>query len=111
MPLEKGMKKKGGRKKGSLNKNTEVAHAFINYLVGKGHKEADLIWEELKAKEKMDALTKLMDFVVPKQARVENVNKQLPNLTINFLPATPERLAEQNTLDITHEEIEPTDSD
>jgi hypothetical protein len=111
MPLEKGQKKTGGRKKGSLNKKTEVANAFVDYIINKGYKDIDKLWAGLKPKEQMEAITKLIEFTIPKQARIEHNHKQLPNLTVNFLPASPERIAEQNTIDISHEEIESENSD
>lgn len=111
MPLEKGQKKTGGRKKGSLNKKTEIANAFVDYIINKGYKDVDKLWEGLKPKEQMEAITKLIEFTIPKHARIEHNSKQLPSLTVNILPATPERIAEQNTIDITDYEIEPTDSD
>lgn len=106
MPFEQGKKKTGGRKLGSKNKKTEVAEAFVEYIVEKGNREASQIWKELPAKDKMDALIKLMDFVIPKHARVENTNKLPTSITVNLIPASPERLEQNNTIDISHEEIE-----
>ena len=107
MPFEKGNSKKGGRKPGSLNKNTERAKAIVDFLLTKMDDDMlEEMWQGLKSKEQMDAITKLLEYAIPKHARVENTNKLPSNVTINFLPASPDRLAEQNTIDITeHEEI------
>ena len=105
MPYKKGQKKTGGRKVGAVNKNTETKLAFVKYLIGKGEKDADKIWEGLTDKEKMDAIIKLLEYDLPKHARIENVNKMPQSVTINFLPATPERIEENNVIDIPHEEI------
>lgn len=109
--FKEGRKKTGGRKKGSKNKKTEVANAFVRYLLGKGYDDWDDIWAELKAREKADVMMKGLEYEIPKQARVENTNKLPSSVTINFIPATPERLAEQNTIDIEHEEIRQDNSD
>jgi len=111
MPLEKGMKKTGGRKKGSINKNTETKLAFVRYILDKGEKDIDNIWPELKPKEQMEAIIKLLEYDLPKHSRIENVGKQQPDITINFIAASPEKLAEQNTIDIEHEEIDEGHSD
>lgn len=110
MPFEKGIKKKGGRKKGSLNKKTEVANAFVEYIIEKGYDDIDELWKELKPKERMDAITKLMDFAIPKHARIEDRTKIPTTINVNLIPASPERLEQQNTIDITHEEIDERDS-
>jgi len=106
MPFEKGNKKKAGRRPGSLNKNTEVAKAFVDYIIAKGYKDIDKLWAQLKPKEQMDALTKLMDFAIPKHARVESQARIPTTINVNLIPATPERLQQNNTIDISHEEID-----
>ena len=107
MAFEKGKNKTGGRKKGSLNRKTEIADRIIDTILSKGtDKEITKIWNELKPKEKMEFLSKFLPFRKPQFARVENENKMPTNVTINFMPATPEKLAEQNTINIDHEEID-----
>jgi hypothetical protein len=105
MPFQKGIVKKGGRKPGSLNKNTKVMLAFVDYIVSKGYEDADEIWADLKAKDKMDAMIKMFEYRMPKHARVEYENKMPSSVTINFLPATPELIEQNNTIDISHEEV------
>lgn len=105
MPYEKGQLKTGGRKKGAVNKNTEAKLAFVDYIVNKGEKDIEKIWKGLLPKEQMDAVIKLLEYQLPKHARIENVNKMPQSVTINFLPATPERIEEINTEDISYEEI------
>ena len=104
--FQKGHKKVGGRQKGTKNKSTEVAEAFVNYIINMGERDAQKIWDGLKPKEQMDALIKLTNFVLPQKARVENENKLPASVTVNLIAATPKNeLPEQTTYDITHEEI------
>ncbi|RKZ05298.1 hypothetical protein DRQ25_16455 [Candidatus Fermentibacteria bacterium] len=106
MAYKKGHKKVGGRQKGTPNKNAETMLVFVEYILNKGKGDIDKIWKGLKEKEKMDAIVKLLDFQLPKHARIENVNKVPQSVTINFLPATPERIEENNTIDIPYEEAD-----
>jgi len=107
MPFKQGEKKKGGRKPGSVNKTTERAKAIVSFLMEKyDDKRVEAMLSGLKPKEEADLIVRLLDFSIPKYARVENTSKLQPNVTINFLAASPERIAEQNPIDITeHEEI------
>lgn len=106
MPFEKGHNKSGGRKPGSKNRKTEVANAFMEYIVDKGYKDWDNIWKELRGKDKADAILKAVNYLIPQQARVENRNKIPTEININLIPASKERIAENNTIDISHEEID-----
>ena len=111
MPYKKGHKKTGGRKKGVGNRSTEAVKNFLARFFELAEGEVDELWKELKAKEKMDAIAKLADFELARKARIENENKLPQSITINMIPASPERLAENNTIDITHQEIdEETDA-
>ena len=106
MSFKKGHIKKGGRGKGALNKSTEAKMAFVEYIINKGEKDIEKIWKGLQPKEQMDAVIKLIEYTLPKHARIENVNKAPTSVTINFLPATPERIEENNTIDIPYEEAD-----
>ena len=105
MPFEKGHKKTGGRKMGVGNKSTEAVRNFLARFFELAEKDVDELYAELKPKEKMDAIAKLADFELARKARIENENKLPQSITINMIPASPERLAENNTIDITHQEI------
>lgn len=111
MSYEKGNVKKGGRKAGVPNKSTQVKKAFVEYILTKGEEDIDNLWDELRAKDKMDAIIKLMEFALPKLGRIETTHKAPSNITINLLPASPEKIAEQNTIDISHEEVDPPTGD
>jgi len=104
MAFEKGMKKRGGRVKGSKNKKTLAAEELRDFILEKGCDGIADIWDDLKAKEKMDYLIKLMPYSIPMLARVENENKMPQSITINMLPAPPKQI--DNTINITHEEID-----
>ena len=110
MQFEKGKKKTGGRTKGSKNKKTLIAEAIVDRVMQNGSKDFDKIWNQLKPKEQMEFILKFMPFKAPQMARVENTTKQIPNLTINFVPAS-QQLEEQNTIEIGHEEVDDKDSD
>ena len=106
MPYKKGHKKTGGRQKGTKNKSTEAVRNFIAKFFELAEDEVEELYSQLKPKEKIDAIGKLADFELPRKARTENENKLPQSITINMIPASPERLAENNTIDITHQEID-----
>jgi len=109
--FNEGHKKVAGRKKGVPNKNTAIIREFAEYIVLNGKADWDKIWEGLKPKEQADVIVKLFPYSIPQMARVENENKMPQSITINMIPASPEKLAENNTIDITHQEIdEETDT-
>ena len=78
MPFEKGHKKVGGVKKGFTNKSTENARQAIANLVDKNTpqmmKWLDQIAEESPEKA-FDCMTKVMEYHLPKIARVEHTGK------------------------------------
>lgn len=104
--FEKGRKKTGGRPKGSQSVKTKVANALVNSILKNGQKEVDSIWKQLTPKEKMEFIVKFMPFSIPQKARVESENKLPTSITVNMIAATPERIEEQNVIDITHEETD-----
>ena len=107
---QKGHKKIAGRKPGSKNKNTLIIREFAEYILLNGKADWDKIWDGLKPKEQADVIVKLFPYSIPQMARVENENKVPHSITINMIPASPERLEQNNTIDITHSEInEETD--
>jgi len=104
--FEKGKKKTGGRPPGSTNKKTKIANAIVDRILNNGWEEIDDLWNELTAKEKFEFMAKYMNFSIPQKARVENENKLPTSITVNMIAATPERIEEQNVIDITHEETD-----
>jgi len=104
--FQKGRKKTGGRPKGSKGIKTKVANALVNRILESGWKEVDEIWNQLSPREKMEFMAKFMNFSIPQRARVESENKLPTSITVNMIAATPEKIQEQNVIDIGHEEID-----
>ena len=75
MPFQKGQKKTGGKKKGYTSKATENAREAIANLVDKNTPQM-MKWLDEIAKESpekaFDCMTKVMEYHLPKIARVEH---------------------------------------
>ena len=107
MAFEKGMKKTGGRTSGSKNKKTLAAILLRDYILEMGIVGISDIWDELKAKDKMDFIIKMMPYQIPQMARIENESKVPQNITINMMPAPAKQIEDNIKIeDITHEEID-----
>ena len=104
--FKKGHKKVGGRKKGSLNKTTEVANIIIDKVLGAGADGFDDLWEELKPREKAGFIVKMLPFKKAMMARIDGEGKALPSININFVAAGKETKQLDNTINIDHEEID-----
>ena len=70
MPFIKGKPKTGGRKKGTTNKSTNELRSVLSRFVSAKYEELDEIFEQLAPKEKIDAISKISEFVLPKLERV-----------------------------------------
>ena len=101
-----GHKKVGGRKKGSINKTTEVANIIIDQVLGAGAEGFQEIWDELKAREKADFIIKMLPFKKAMMSRIDGEGKALPEININFVAAAKETKQLDNTINIDHEEID-----
>lgn len=104
--FKKGHPKYGGRKKGSINRNTEVANLIIDQVLGAGADGFQEIWDELKAREKVDFIAKMLPFKKAMMARIDGEGKALPQININFVAAKDEKKQLDNTINIDHEEID-----
>ena len=104
--FKKGRKKVGGRTKGAKNRNTEIANKIIEVALKNGDRDFEKIWNGLKPKEQMDALLKFLPFQKPQMARIESEHKTQPNITVNLVAATKDQKQIDNTIDITHEELD-----
>jgi hypothetical protein len=84
--MAKFKKGEGGRPKGARNKSSKIGQQKIsNYLDTKGY--ADLIAEieQLESKDKVEAIIKLIEFVVSKQKAVEHKgDTNLGTISVNF---------------------------
>ena len=77
MPFEKGHKKLGGRKKGIPNKSTTQIRELLNSVL---QEEIERVPEYFNAitdpKQRLDALAKLLPFIVPKMQSIKEVKQE-----------------------------------
>lgn len=72
MKVEKMKREKtGGRIKGTPNNTTKEIKEFIQVFLENQFDKLEDIFNELEPKEKINALTKLLAYVVPKQAQID----------------------------------------
>lgn len=72
MKVEKIKREKtGGRIAGTPNRSTQEVRLFIQSFLERQFDNIDAIFEELSAKEKIQALTKLLPYIVPKQIQMD----------------------------------------
>jgi len=75
MGFQKGHKKVGGKKKGVPNKATTTAREAIAAFVNNNTGRLERLLDEIEAdspKDAFDAITKVMEYHLPKLARSEN---------------------------------------
>lgn len=95
MAFQKGRKKTGGRKKGSLNKDTKEIRNFLKTLINETQIKQDL--EDLEPIERLNFLVKLLPYIVPKQKEIDLKTQNVHNIIdlgsgkkpfegFNFLP-------------------------
>ena len=87
--FKKGRKKTGGRKKGTVNKNTVQIKAKVEKLLEEYYTfdmmKADLAL--LSPKDRLGVITGLIEYIIPKQQRKELVNEEGRVFTVNLRPA------------------------
>lgn len=69
-------KKTGGRIKGVPNKTTAETKELIQSVVSNQMESVDVLLNKLEPKERIDAIIKLLPFVIPKQSTIEIDNKE-----------------------------------
>ncbi len=105
--FKKGHKKMGGRQKGAINRNTQIANLIVEKILKNGEKGFEKIWKGLSPKEQMEFVLKTLPFEKAQMARIETTTKTQPNITVNLIAATKENVKQiDNTIDITHEEVD-----
>lgn len=67
----RGVRNANGRPKGSLNKTSVQTKKIIEKLVSSELKNIDSLLEQLDPKERLDALIKLLPYVIPKNTHIE----------------------------------------
>lgn len=65
-----------GRPKGSLNKTTAETKEIIKNIVSNQMASVEALLNKLEPRERIDAIIKLLPFVIPKQQSIEVDNKE-----------------------------------
>lgn len=71
-----------GRPKGSENKETKKIREWISKYLSDNLERLNEDIDKLKPRERIDAITSLMEYAVPKLARVENLNEESGQIII-----------------------------
>ena len=74
-----GDKKTGGRIKGVPNRTSAQTKELIQIVVSKQLDKVEALLNTLEPKERIDAIIKLLPFVIPKQSAIEIDNKEDDN--------------------------------
>ena len=69
-------KKFGGRSKGTLNKSTAETKTLLHNIVGNQLDEVENLLSTLEPKEKLDAIIKLLRYVLPLQSEIAIESKE-----------------------------------
>jgi len=64
-------KKFGGRKKGTPNKTPQEVREFIQMFLEQQFEKLDEVFKQLKPKDKVNAIVKLLPYIVPKQMQMD----------------------------------------
>ena len=67
--------KTGGRAKGTLNRTTTETKELLQNIVSKELDNIVVLLEKLEPKERIDAIIKLLPYIVPKQQEIAIDNK------------------------------------
>lgn len=92
-------KKFGGRSKGTLNKSTAETKTLLHNIVGNQLDEVENLLSTLEPKEKLDAIIKLLPYVLPRQSEIAIESKEeeehFTPITVNLI--NPDNGKEKNT--------------
>ncbi|SDX19314.1 hypothetical protein [Aequorivita viscosa] len=64
-------KKFGGRTKGTPNKTTQEMRDFMRDFLSRKFEKLDEVFDQLEPKEKINALLKMLPYLVPKQMQMD----------------------------------------
>lgn len=67
----RGVRNANGRPKGAVNRTTAQTKKLIEKLVASELKNIDSLLEQLEPKERVDAIIKLLAYVIPKNTHIE----------------------------------------
>ena len=96
----RGVRNANGRPKGSLNKTSVQTKKIIEKLVASELKNIDSLLEQLDPKERVNALIKLLAFVIPKNSHIEidaPALNQLQPITLTIVEETLKIAANEET--------------
>ena len=79
--------KTGGRTKGAVNKTTAETKELLQKIVSKELETVADLLEKLEPKERIDAIIKLLPYIVPKQSEIaiDNIGSDFNPIIINFI--------------------------
>jgi hypothetical protein len=85
----KGIRNVNGRPKGALNKTTAETKELIRSIVSNQLDEVEALLNQMEAKERFDAIIKLLPYIVPRQNEitVEAKEELFKTLTITLIDA------------------------
>ena len=96
----RGVRNANGRPKGSLNKTSVQTKKIIEKLVASELKNIDSLLEQLEPHERVNALIKLLAFVIPKNSHIEidaPALNQLQPITLTIVEETLKIAANEET--------------
>ena len=96
----RGIRNNEGRPKGAVNRTTAQTKKIIEKLVASELKNIDSLLEQLDPKERVNALIKLLAFVIPKNSHIEidaPALNQLQPITLTIVEETLKIAANEET--------------
>ncbi|WP_206081816.1 hypothetical protein [Maribellus sediminis] len=88
--------KTGGRKKGTPNKVTGTVREMITKSISKELESLPVLFSQLEPKEKMDALIKLMPYIIPKAEVLAEDSSSQPMKHEDFVQKIRRKIEEIN---------------
>ena len=78
-------KKTGGRTKGTPNRTTAETKELLQKIVNKEIDNLSLLLEQLEPNERVNALSKLLPYIVPKQSEVFTTDTKVEPVTFTII--------------------------
>ena len=84
----KGVRNLNGRPKGAINKNSAETKELLRQIITNQLEDVELLLNELPPRDRVDAIIKLLPYIMPKQNEIvlEDKNVFTP-LTVNLITA------------------------
>jgi hypothetical protein len=96
----RGVRNANGRPKGALNKTSIQTKELIEKLVSSELKNIDGLLEQLEPKERVDAIIKLLAYVIPKNSHIEidsPIHHQLQPIVLTVIEEPLKLVANEKT--------------